>query len=366
MTVAKPDSKGKNAGPEKRKSPETFPMEMKSTLAVFAVFITVADVRFAPSASKDPSAMALLRGVELARAKYDNLSVELLLKYSDRTQQCEIPCLVEQAGGRRRFEQFPGGCLKEGAVVVIGPSEVWGYLRKEYEHLQIYDMARSVGVRGDTAFDPRLLGLGELIIPANATLRDFLSTETCEAVQRLGQEECNGVPVWRVHAKQGEAAIDWWIEEPSFRVHKCVVVMSGTLDLRVEINSYYETEKRKHPYPKRVEITRQEGPKWKRLEIAVKRFEVDSAVSEERFTMKSLDLPINTMVNDYRINRIVGYWDGENISPEPVPSEKQDVIASRQRSQTVRVALMFVNGFLVAGLIFFLWLRWRKRFRAVQ
>jgi hypothetical protein len=344
---------------------ETYPMKTMSRLAVGAIFIAAVDMRIA-AAPKDPSALAMLRGVELARSKYDNLRVEFVLKYSDGTQQCEIPCLVEQAGGRRRFEQFPGGCLKEGSVFVIGLSELWGYRRKEHEDLEIYDMARAVGVCGDTAFDPRLLGLGGVVIPVDATFRTYLWIETCDGVQRFGPEEYKGIPVWRVHETRGEEAMDWWIEEPSFRVHKCVAWMLGGPDLRVEIQSDYETDKTVLPYPKRVQVTRQEGMKWKRLEIAVNRFEVDNPVSDERFAMKSLDLPINTMINDYRINRIMGYWDGEKISPEPVPAEKLNALVSPKRNQTVRLVLMIVNGFLVAALAFVLWRRWRKRVRAVQ
>ncbi len=291
---------------------------MKTMLAVCAAFVAVVP-GFAADGLKDPAALALLRGVELARAKYDNLRVELVMEYADRTERCTLPCLVEQAGRQRRFEQFPGGCLQQGIVTLIDDREVRSYSRKQHADLEIYDMARAVGVSGDIAFDPRILGLGEIIMTADATLRQLLWIETCDAIELVGREELKGIPTWHIKVSWNEATSDFWIEEPSFLVHKRVLKEDI---IRVEINSEFDTQNRTFPFPKRVEVTRAEGPEWRRLEVTVKSFDVDQPIPAERFTMKSLDLPVNTMINDYRVSRIMGYWDGEKISTSPVEVQR--------------------------------------------
>jgi hypothetical protein len=265
---------------------------MKTVAALYATFVVATGIGFDIDSSKDPTALALLRGVELTRAKYDNLRVELSLEYDDRTQRCTIPCLVEQAGQRRRFEQFAGGCLKEGEVILVNDRELWGHRRKKHEDLDIYDMERSVGVRGDTAFDPRIIGLGDIVTPADITLRQLLWIDNCNQVKVLGCEDVNGVSTWRVHAIWGETTSDFWIEEPSFRLHKCVCECPG---IRTENVSEFDPRDRTFPFSKRVQVTREEGKKWKRLIITVKSFEVDKPIPAERFTMKSIGLPINTI-----------------------------------------------------------------------
>src|SRR6266852_3295033 len=104
---------------------------MKPMLVLCAVLVAV-DTGFAADPPKNPAALALLAGVESARAKYDNLRVELVMEYADRTQRCTVPCLVEQAGRQRRFEQFVGSCPQEGIVTLINDSEVRSYRRKQH------------------------------------------------------------------------------------------------------------------------------------------------------------------------------------------------------------------------------------------
>lgn len=82
----------------------------------------------------------------------------------------------------------------------------------------------------------------------------------------------------------------------------------------------------------------------------------------ERFEIESINLPINTMINDYRINRIVGYWDGSKISPDPVVnivlSEKGEQKVSASSNMRWLVALG--NVVVLASLVVLLW-RPKKR-----
>ncbi len=259
--------------------------------------------------------MALLRGVESARAKYDNLRVELVMEYADRTRRCTVPCLLEQAGQQRRFEQFVGSCPQQGVVTVITGREAWSYRRKQYEDLEINDLARAFDTSTDLGFDPRVLGLDGIPISAKSTVPSLLWVETCDRAGIVGREELQGEPTWHVIVGWGDATTDFWIDEPLFRVHKCV---TKAADIRVETDSEFDPADRTSPFPKRVEMTREDTKEWKQIIITVKSMEVDKPIPAERFTMKAMDVPVNTMLNDYRINRIVGYWDGNGVSKGPV------------------------------------------------
>lgn len=292
---------------------------MKVMPAIGATLL-VLGTGLAADTAKDPAALALLRGVEAARVKHDNLRVDLVMEYADRIKSCTVPCLVEQAGKRRRFEQFVGTCSQVGVVtLIVNDNEVWSYRRKENRDLDINDMARTVGVRGDVAFDPRTLGLDELFpTSADTTVRQLLGIETCDRAEVVGREELKGIRTWHVKAQWGVITSDFWIEEPSFRVHK--LVLQGS-NIHTEINSEFDLDNKTLPFPNRVEAIRNEPGRWYRRKVTVKSFEVGKPIPAARFTMKSLDLPVNTMINDYRIKRITGYWDGEKLSTDPVRTQ---------------------------------------------
>lgn len=339
------------------------------TIVAFYISFIVGGVGLAPESSKDTSALALLRGVEQARNKYENLRVELTLEYADRTTSCTIPCLVEQTGHRRRFEQFAGGCLQEGIVIFVNDRELWGYRRGRHQDLDIYDMDRSSGVRGDIAFDPRNIGLDEIDTSADTTLRALLGFETSDQLELMGREELKGVRVWRLQARQDDVITDFWIEEPSFRVHK-VVCRDGNIqdgNINIEINSEYDQKDTAFPFPKRVEIIRQEGKKWRRLEITVKSFEVDKPIPAERFTMNSIGMPVNTMINDYRLNRIIGYWDGQGISKDPVyPGQKTTRRPQALPKRPHRLLFIGLNVAVIIAMVTILIWRWRRRVAAAK
>jgi hypothetical protein len=93
----------------------------------------------------------------------------------------------------------------------------------------------------------------------------------------------------------------------------------------------------------------------------VKSFEVDKPIPPERFTMKSIGLPINTMINDYRINRILGYWDGEGISKNPVyPDEKPRQPVPPRSRHPYRLLLVGLDVFAILTLVIVLVWHWRR------
>jgi len=270
---------------------------------------------FAADPPRNPTAMALLRGVELARGKYDNLRLELDMEYADRERHCTVACLLEQAGGRRRFEQFAGGCLQVGIVAVIDGPEARGLRRKEHADLGLYDATQENNISAEEGFDPRNLGVDGIPLSHTANVRDLLWIEKCDRADLVGREELQGTPTWHLKTWRGDATADLWIEEPLFRVHRIVAKEDG---ISAETDSQFDPTDRTSPFPRRVEMTYQDGRELRRIVITVKNFEADKKIPTERFTMKAMDVPVNTMINDYRVNRILGYWDGEGVSPNPV------------------------------------------------
>ena len=329
---------------------------VKSVICLFVVSST----SLAAELPKNPTALALLRGVESARAKYDNLRVELSMEFADRTEQCTVPCLIEQAGQKRRFEQFVGSCSRVGIVTLINGLEVRSYSRKKNADLEIYDIARSGGLRGNFAFDPRILGLDEITPTADIGLGRLLWIETSDQVDLVGREAMKGTPTWHVQAKWGETTSDFWIEEPLFRVHKRVLKAG---DIRVEIDSEFNPKDKISPFPLRVEVTREDGKEWKQVVETVNSFEVNKPIPAERFTEKSIDMPVNTMFNDYRINRIVGYWDGQGLSKDPVYSgQKASAPPVLTPAGKWRLVFIGINAVAVFTLLLFLgWRHWRRK-----
>ncbi|MDQ3332093.1 MAG: hypothetical protein M3552_15805, partial [Planctomycetota bacterium] len=231
------------------------------------------------SAADTPSAMALLRGVESSRTRHDGLQATLTIEYLAPEPSRSVDCVIELDMDRRRFEQFGKGA-DEVEIVIVDGDELHGFRRKKHEDVHIYDMERAVGVRGDLAFDPRILGLSDLMA-ADTTVKDCLWYETSDRMEVLGNEQVDDVDVWRVRCFAGEATSDFWIEEPSFRVHRRTIEWPGG---RIEIASDFASGGDANPFPKGVDIVRTEPNEVMRRRISVDGFETGLAIPAERFT----------------------------------------------------------------------------------
>jgi len=218
---------------------------------------------------------------------------------------------------RLRFEVFKGEVpgLVPGEVIIRDGDEFHGFRRVEGEDVHIYDLEHATGVRGDVAFDPRVLGLSDFL-PANLTVKDCLWYHTGEALSVVGSDQIRGHDVWRVKSERDDGDVaEYWIEEPSFRVHR--KTMSGA-GYHIDVASEFSGGEPSWPFPSRVTARREAMPSGLERTYVVKNFEAPATISPDRFTLKSMDLPINTPAVDYRINRIVGYWNGEGLQEKPV------------------------------------------------
>jgi hypothetical protein len=310
-------------------------------------------------AEEPPSAMALLRGVEVVRTQHDSLRTTLEIRYVSPPPAKTIECLVEMDGDRRRFEVFAGEV--PGQVILRDGDEFHGFRRKKHEDVAVYDLRRATGVRGDVAFDPRILGLSDFM-PCHLTAKNCLWYDSHDRLEVAGQESLRGVSVWRVKVNRKNSIAEFWIEEPSFRVHRKTV---ETPYIRIEIDSEFDSGASDWPFPSRVIAKRtykQSDRSGLERIYTVKSFDFGADIPAERFTLKSMDLHVNTMINDYRINRIVGYWNGEGLSDNPVYNGERPSELSAPGSQGGRrllvITLNLLFMVLLAAVIY-----WRRRRR---
>ncbi len=311
------------------------------------------------SAEEPPSALALLRGVESTRTQHNSVKAALEVRYISPPPAPTIDCLVEMDVPKLRFEFTALAGDVSDQVILRDGDEFHGYRRKKAEDVQVYDLQRAVGARGDIAFDPRILGLSDLM-SCDTTVRDCLWYEDHESLEVVGQESFHGVNIWKVKASRRGTTAEFWIEEPSFRVHRKIV---ETPYMRIVVDSEFDSGEEQSPFPSRVTTQRV----YKKDELKdrneeriyiVKSFDTDAKIPPERFTLKAMDLPFNTPVVDYRISRIVGYWDGEGLAEKPVYLGERPAELSAPESQgNDRLLLISINLLVLLVLIVVIWLR---------
>jgi len=312
------------------------------------------------SAERDPRAVALLRGAELARVKHDSLAATIELRWSFPSGLKTARCEIEMAGQKRRSEVYPGEGNFDAAVVIRDGDEFRGYRRNSrHGDLDIYDLERAQQARGDVAFDPRTLGLSDLM-SAGTTLKHCFRYDEYAPLTVDGKETLRGVETWRVKARHEETDFEFWIEEPSFRVHRKTVQWGGPSATRIEIDSYFDSPEIPAPFPSRVVAVRTSGDSREERRYDLKRLELGAKIPPERFTLNSIGLPVNTMINDYRISRIVGYWDGQQIAPSPVSQAAERRQASDLSAWHGWALVVGTCGLLVA-LALIGWQRRRKK-----
>lgn len=156
-----------------------------------------------------------------------------------------------------------------------------------------------------------------------------------------------------------------WIDDSSFRVYRRTFSYpSGS----IQVDSSYSGVDKSRVLPVEVKSKRTEGGIVREMTLTVKSLEVNVPIPPERFTIASFNLPINTMRNDYRINKITGYWNGLEFTENPVSAErlpppaplKPTTVAAVPRSRTWLIVL---NAMALIALGGYAWRRSRVRTR---
>ena len=134
-------------------------LTLQSIIFVSLISNVLFEYSIADTLTREPVAEALLNGAMLARNKYNKLSATVRIESG--TPAVTSIYQVDLDGQKLRCQLKVDGAVRE---MILRDGEIYhGYRRKANEDVHIYDQNRSSGVRGDVAFDPRLLGLSDLL-----------------------------------------------------------------------------------------------------------------------------------------------------------------------------------------------------------
>ena len=281
----------------------------------------------------DERSAALIQGCADKRLSIDSFSIEFSLTsvndviYED---SC-VHSIVDISGGKRRFRQLPSPEIQfPGDVSILNPDDdvVYNY-RLGTTSVMKTDLEDAIKKHALELFDPRVFGLTD-IMPFRCHVGDFLEPEDARENATSSREMLDGRELWRVHFDTGEIVSDFWIEEPSFRIFrkKLIGSIDGVPTYDIQIDSKYEIEEME-AIPSWVHITRKHltsGVQHYDRTIQVTKFERVPSFPPETFALKGMDLPLNTDVVDYRIQRRIGYWTGDGLSERTVRREKAEEI----------------------------------------
>lgn len=326
---------------------------LAEVLSLGCVIIASSMARECESANA-PSATALLRGAESALLQFDTLRVELSFKSILPHPPVNLDCIIEMQGGRRRFEST-GGARYPRQITLIEGDEVKSFEHSPGSSVRLFGMKYETATSGDLAFDPRTLGLTDLLA-ADTTVEACIWKNSNHTATVVGKEKINGVEAWRVHVATQTATSDYWIEEPGFRIHQRTVEWSKG---KSTIHSEFGDQDRTIPFPRIVSIKRQDKNGLMDRQIEVRSVDTQPELKEDRFSLASFDLPINTMAIDYRTQRVVGYWNGTGLSESPYyPNSASDT--AQPSSALGRLGVIVANVAVIAVIVSLIW--WRRQY----
>jgi hypothetical protein len=169
-----------------------------------------------------------------------------------------------------------------------------------------------VSARGGTiefVADPRLLGIGDVTI--SSTFETQLPYQTAKEIKLDGAEDLLGISTYHVSLKpHPEVEFHYWVEESKgFRLHR----FEYRASYRVAVTE--STFSGDGPIPSRV--TTKTYLHDKRLSreqlLEVRHAEPNVSVDPNVGKIESLGIPAGTEINDERILKRIGYWDGEKV-----------------------------------------------------
>ena len=297
----------------------------------------------------EPDPRNLLEAVAKARQEIvsGKLQFEVFSFSSDRpldgTNKISLDVVFD--GENRRFEQLG----REYSYVLMGPNagKVTDTKRKElgldkegavragllkgfeshhvttYDGNVILDYSETDGRPNQTkigdpnkgsgiyVFDPRVLGLRPSLF-VTATIEGCLDFDSAAKVEFIGKEIVEGIEVWHVRASKTKIPVifDCWMDVE----HPTHIVKSEFNDAYTF--SKYDDANPTDPLPIEVRTVYNRGKGTRRFEVRFVRrtAQYNVPVDQASWTLAGLNMKVGTVVSDYRIKRIIGYWDGTGLS----------------------------------------------------
>jgi hypothetical protein len=224
-----------------------------------------------------------------------------------------------------------------------------------WDHNTIQSYSSMMGARisedtrqaGEVVFDPRLLGLSHHLLLFDTMDRHLLlpgivwkftedTQNLIESIQLQGD--------YKLRNESGTIKL-WLNRKNKVQVVKCATIFGD--ESSVTESKY--SEKVSDVFPQLVEQkVFSAGKLLKTRQINLVRIE-DAKISCTGF--KSMNLPIGEQIHNVSKTKIIGYWDGEKISPTPIePSLTADDLAPPPPNYRWLWALLFVLA-AIAGYI---------------
>ncbi|MDR2169848.1 MAG: hypothetical protein LBP59_06885 [Planctomycetaceae bacterium] len=311
-------------------------------------------VAFASDADK---ALALRKGVIQEFQKIDCFHIRYTEHRAEEGKTVEQ--VVDFDRGKIRKEHLPNKTfygiksifLEDFIYIKHGPRQIDG--------VDLVDPKSTIAF-GSDIYDPRVLCMD---VAPNHTVRLETCLNTHQINRKFSVEKIilDGKTVNHVFWEgQNEVhgyseRIDYYIDEPSFRILKYSEIIP---DRHYLIESKY-TNPAFLPFPTKIKsvLKRGKDKEYVRFDrtITINEVEIKKSFPPETFTLKSLDLPLNTAVVDYRINRRLGYWDGEKLVDDYVHMSAQkakELENQKKPSYLFRTFMMVLSVLMVlAGII---------------
>ena len=318
-----------------------------SCLILFCLAHLICERCAARGALPDP--VALLRGVENARVsvRSGRLEMTIVQNYPQLPRRGRDTIHLDASfdGINRRYDQRQRTLVINGsgerdadakfkrlrsmgedyeAFVAAGLGR-WRdtHVRSAYDGVQFMQYAEEMGSHvmdpskgtAEFVFDPRTLGI-TVYSRIDDTVANFLAYRDAKSVTLEGEERVDGHPTWHVHViDKYDQSKNFWIEDAQgFPVRRSTFEFAGA---RVVVTSEYEDSRAGSPLPIKVrnEQFDRDQKLWMETTITVDKSRYGVPVDPKLWTLAGLDMPLGQMVIDDRINRVIGHFDGEAVSP---------------------------------------------------
>jgi len=263
-------------------------------------------------------ANALLKGAGTEILKYDCFRVCYTETRGEEGKT--VSQVVDFDHGKIRKEHLKNENFS-GWIDIVNDNECFRFKFQEHEHVKLTssdsELARHSGI-----YDPRILFLGDIPFYTSTVEKRLPCDRHMDAV--VENTVLDEIPVKRIICQNGEDTWEYFITEPGFRVLKIVFSSLSSPSICFTTTNKYKNSNL-GPFPSEIKIHREESGKVKfDRTIHVTSFEVKKSFSLDTFTYKSMNLPLNTAVVDYRLQRRLGYWDGEKLAENPVKMSVQE------------------------------------------
>ena len=219
--------------------------------------------------------------------------------------------------------------------------------------------------------DPRFMGLSA-VGGANESIDSCLNLGKINAMKIVGKEVIGTNDAWHIVCNFPQKNIEqhlWIGDGEGFPVYRMIIKNTLKSEINEQIDSEYRQPVNKYFIPVKVHRRSSIDANGKaRIDMLFEEVTSDYAPSlqDDFFSIKRMKLPPGTSVTDSRINKLIGYWDGEKITPDinAALKARQQLAQAETSSFPWQQWAMWMGG--IMGLLLGCWfiLHWRRRRQA--